>query len=156
MLGHTGESVFKGSAGHGTELDKPEVDMGSQAQFSLERKVEVDHYCGLGRVYPTGEQNRGQGRLSFIPEVLNVPKNIPGLLNFIEGESEPRHERPKSCKTVKPRVPVVAQQIKNPTGIREDVGLNPGLAPWVKIWHCHELWCGWQTWIRSHVALAVV
>ena len=29
-------------------------------------------------------------------------------------------------------VPVVAQQVKNPTSIHEDVGLIPGLAQWVK------------------------
>ena len=29
-------------------------------------------------------------------------------------------------------VPVVAQQVKNPTSIHEDVGLIPGLAPWLK------------------------
>ena len=29
-------------------------------------------------------------------------------------------------------VPVVAQQVTNPTSIREDVGTIPGLAQWVK------------------------
>ena len=29
-------------------------------------------------------------------------------------------------------VPVVAQQVTNPTGIHEDAGLIPGLALWVK------------------------
>ena len=25
----------------------------------------------------------------------------------------------------------------------------------LRIWHCHELWCGLQTWLRSLVAVAV-
>ena len=29
-------------------------------------------------------------------------------------------------------IPVVAQQVKNPTSIHEDEGLSPGLAQWVK------------------------
>ena len=26
----------------------------------------------------------------------------------------------------------------------------------LRIWRCHELWCRWQTWLRSGVAVAVV
>ena len=29
-------------------------------------------------------------------------------------------------------VPIVAQQVKNPTSIQDDLGLIPGLAKWVK------------------------
>ena len=36
----------------------------------------------------------------------------------------------------------MAQQVKNPTGIQEDVGLIPVLAQWVKdlalLWLCHR------------------
>ena len=31
--------------------------------------------------------------------------------------------------------------IMNPTSIHEDAGLIPGLAQWLRIWHCHELQC---------------
>lgn len=64
------------------ELDKPELKMGSQEELPF---LEVEHYCGLGRVCPIGEQNRGQDRLSFILEVLKVLRNIPRLQDLIEG-----------------------------------------------------------------------
>jgi len=35
-------------------------------------------------------------------------------------------------KGQKKGVPIVAQQLTNPTSIREDVGMIPGLAQWVK------------------------
>ena len=37
-----------------------------------------------------------------------------------------------SLKKKDTKVPVVAQQVKNLTSFREDVGLTSGLAPWVK------------------------
>ena len=55
------------------------------------------------------------------------------------------------------RVPAVAQLVKNPTSIHEDVGLVPGPSQWVPgIWRCRELWCRSQTWLGSGVAVAVV
>ena len=52
------------------------------------------------------------------------------------------------------RVPVVAQQVKNPTSIHEDAGSIPGLSR-LKIQHCHKLWCRSQMQLGSCVAVAV-
>ena len=41
------------------------------------------------------------------------------------------------------------------TSIHEDVGLIPGLASALRIWHYHELWCRLQMLLRSGVAVAV-
>ena len=51
---------------------------------------------------------------------------------------------------------MVAQQVKNPASILKDVRLILGLTQWVRIWHCHELWCRLQTWLSSGIAVAVV
>ena len=48
-------------------------------------------------------------------------------------------------------VPVVAQQVKNPTSIHEDADLNPGL----RIWCCWKLQCSSQMQLGSGVAVAV-
>ena len=44
----------------------------------------------------------------------------------------------------------------NSTNIHKDWSLIPGLAQWVRIQRCCELWYRLQTQLRSHVAVAVV
>ena len=50
----------------------------------------------------------------------------------------------------------MAQPVKNPTSTHEDKGLIPGLAQLVKGPALPKLWCKLQTWLGSHVAMAVV
>ena len=54
-----------------------------------------------------------------------------------------------------PRIPVVAQQVKNPASIHEVVGSIPGLSQWVKDPCCCELWYRLQMRLGSRVAVAV-
>ena len=49
----------------------------------------------------------------------------------------------------------MAQRVKNLTSNHEDVGSNPGLAQWLRIHCCREMWCRSQTWLESGVAVAV-
>ena len=53
-------------------------------------------------------------------------------------------------------VPFVAQWSTNPISIHEDADSIPGLSQWLRIQHCHELWCRLQMWLRSGTAVAVV
>ena len=52
-------------------------------------------------------------------------------------------------------IPVIAQRVKNPTSVHEDLGSITGLDRGLKIWHCHKLWPRSQMWLGSHIAVAV-
>ena len=45
-----------------------------------------------------------------------------------------------------------------PIVVHEDASLIPGLISLsgLRIWHCHELWCTLQTWLRSGIAVAII
>ena len=43
----------------------------------------------------------------------------------------------------------------NPTRNHEVAGSIPGLAQWLRIWHCRELWCRSQMRLGSGIAVAV-
>ena len=50
----------------------------------------------------------------------------------------------------------MAQQVKNLSSVREDVGSLPGLTQWIKgsgVAAC-KLWCRLQMWLQSRVAVA--
>ena len=48
----------------------------------------------------------------------------------------------------------VAQWVKDPNSIPEDVASIPGLLSGLRIQHCHRLWRRSQMWLRSVMAVA--
>ena len=58
-------------------------------------------------------------------------------------------------KTLALGVPVVAQWLMNPTRNHEVSVRSLASLSGLRIPHCRELWCGSQTWLGSHVAVAL-
>ena len=74
----------------------------------------------------------------------------PGHLVLLDSKEVMRDDIPqvtrlRSQLKEAPRIPIVAQQVKNPTSIHGDVGSIPGLAQWVKdlvlLWLWYRLVC---------------
>ena len=53
------------------------------------------------------------------------------------------------------KFPVVSQWTRQVHSIHEDAGSIPGLAQWLRIRCCCELWCRSQMRLRSRIAMAV-
>ena len=66
------------------------------------------------------------------------------------------HQIPYLLKGRRLGVPSVAWWLMSPPRIHKDAGSIPGLAQWLRIWRCHELWCRLKMWLGSGVVVAVV
>ena len=62
----------------------------------------------------------------------------------------------EEAKKKKVGVPVVAQQKRIQLGTMRLRVQSLASLSGLRIWHCHELWCRLQMWLRSCVAVAVV
>ena len=70
------------------------------------------------------------------------PRGLNGknIVSSIDGARKSGHSHAKSgteplsytTQSINWGIPVVAQQVRNPTSIHEDLGLTPGLDQWVK------------------------
>ena len=77
-------------------------------------------------------QNNERGKCgSRNQEVCKIPRNLlPKNVRYQRKKTA--EDLSNSIKKTKRGVPVVAQQVTNPTRIHEDAGLIPGLAQWVR------------------------
>ena len=78
--------------------------------------LRIWHYCGCGISYGIGQQLQ---HLAWEPP-------------YATGTALKRGKKKKRERERTLGVPALAQQVKNPTSICEDVGLIPGLTWWVK------------------------
>lgn len=65
-------------------------------------------------------------------------------------------KRIKCKNTAQTRRSHGASVVTNTTSIHEDLGSIAGLAQWIKICRCHELWRRSKMWVGSAIVVAVV
>ena len=69
------------------------------------------------------------------------------------------HGREGQKRTVQkehPRVPTVAQRVRNPTSIHDDMDLISGILSGLRMWHCCKLRHMLQMWLGSGVSVAML
>ena len=110
--------------------------LGPSVAEGLKSTPTSKHQAGLGNKLKPSENRRDWVRPSRMFELLSSRGEVRNR-NPVEG------------------VPIMAQQVKNPTSIHEDASLIPCLAQWLlKTQLCHKLQCGSQIWLRSGIAVA--
>ena len=71
------------------------------------------------------------------------------------GPEHPQRRAPEAVRMSAVGVPVVAQQVKNPTSVHEDGGSIPGLLSGLRLQHGHKPWSRLQMGLGSGVALSM-
>ena len=67
-----------------------------------------------------------------------------------------RHIHIKNFYVLLGRVPLMTQQLATKLGLMRMRVWSLASLSWLRIQHCHELWCRLQTWFGFHVAVVVV
>ena len=93
-------------------------------------------------------------KAGFQAQVLHLKAHV--LFSLLGCEEEARSQwHHLEQKQNREEVPIVAQQVMNPTSIHEDAcSIPPGLASGLRRWCCRKLWWTSKTQLRSHVAIA--
>ena len=79
-----------------------------------------------------------------------------GLILRQERKERAKEQREGGEEKTEGGVPVVVQQKQIRLGTMRWQVRSPASLSRLRIWYCHELWCGSQTWLGSCIAVAVV